>query len=335
MDLKKVNYSNLIISFLLLFAASFIYSKFRINVETDDKVQELNIIKKYLLNENSNSNTTLQELSSIKKPILWVHIEYALNSRKWQSFGSRNTKELNQDYLYLTIRSIINKCGEDFHIVLIDDDSIPLLLENWTINLSFMENPQKDYFRKLALVKILYNFGGLLMEPSFIVFKSLKPIYNKVLNTNKMCVSEFANGSKDAHVMKCMPSMNFIACAKNCPTMHEFENHLEILLSKDYTNEINVEDLINKWLFMKTQNNEIDYIDGKFIGTKDVNNKLICLEDLMGSSFLELNETTYALYIPKDYLLKRNSFNWFVHLNSQEVLESNTNVGKYLLLSNK
>lgn len=332
MDFKKLNYTNLITSFLLLFAASFIYSKFRINVETDDKLHELNIVKKYLLNESPNN--TLEQLSSIKKPILWIHIDYALNSRKWQSFGTRNSKELNQDYLYLTIRSIINKCGQDFHIVLIDDDSIPLLLENWTIDLSILENPQKDYFRKLALVKILYNFGGLLIEPSFILFKSMKPIYNKVVNTNKMCVSEFVNTSKDAHIMKCMPSMKLIACTKQCPLIHEFENHLEILLSKDYSNEINVDDQINKWLYMKTQNKEIDYIDGKFIGTKDVNNKLIPLEELCGSSFIELNENTYGLYIPKDDLLKRNSFNWFVYLNSQEVLESNTNIGKYLLLSN-
>ena len=128
--------------------------------------------------------------------------------------------------------------------------------------------------------------------------------------------------------------MKFIACVKNCPTLHEFENHLQILLSNDYTNEINIEDQINKWLFMKTQNNEIDYIDGKYIGTKDVNNNLICLEELLGSTFIELNEQTYSLYIPKDELLKRNSLNWFAYLSSQEVLESNTNIGKYLLLSN-
>ena len=39
-------------------------------------------------------------------------------------------------------------------------------------------------------------------------------------------------------------------------------------------------------------------------------------------------------FLPKDDLLKRNAFNWFVYLNSQQVLESNTNIGKYLLLSN-
>ena len=55
---------------------------------------------------------------------------------------------------------------------------------------------------------------------------------------------------------------------------------------------------------------------------------------LVGNSNLELDDETYALYIPKDDLLKRNAYNWFVSLNTKEVLESNTNIGKYLLISN-
>ena len=39
-------------------------------------------------------------------------VEYNKNSRIWQSFSSRNSFELNQDYLYLTLRSIINKCDQ-------------------------------------------------------------------------------------------------------------------------------------------------------------------------------------------------------------------------------
>jgi len=87
-------------------------------------------------------------------------------------------------------------------------------------------------------------------------------------------------------------------------------------------------------LFYNTQNKEIEYIDGKYLGIRDSNNKLIELDRLLGSSFLELNNNSYGLYIPKDDLLKRNAYSWFVYLNSMEVLESNTNIGKYLLISN-
>lgn len=332
MDFSKVNYNNLIISILILFAAGYVYDKFKLNISTSDKVYELNIIKKYLLNEHN--DFTLEQLSSIKKPILWIPIDYEKNSRKWESFGTRNSNELNQDYLYLTLRSIINKNSDYFHIILIDDDSYKLLLDNWSIELNKIGDPQKTYFRKLALAKVLYKFGGILMEPSFVMFKSLENIYNNILKTKKISVCEFPNKSSNSQSINTMPSMNFIGCIKECPKMHEFVNHLEILFSKDYTNEINIEDLINKWLFYNTQNKEIEYIDGKYLGIRDSNNKLIELDRLLGSSFLELNNNSYGLYIPKDDLLKRNAYNWFVYLNSMEVLESNTNIGKYLLISN-
>ena len=183
MDFSKVNYNNLIISILILFAAGYVYDKFQLNISTSDKVYELNIIKKYLLNEHS--DFTLEQLSSIKKPILWIPIDYEKNSRKWESFGTRNSNDLNQDYLYLTLRSIINKNSDYFHIILIDDDSYKLLLDNWSIELNKIGDPQKTYFRKLALAKVLYKFGGILMEPSFVMFKSLENIYNNILKTKK------------------------------------------------------------------------------------------------------------------------------------------------------
>ena len=327
-----MNYSNLVMSILLLAMAGFIYNKFKINIDNNDKLVEINIIKKFLLNENN--DLSLQSFSYINKPILWIHLDNKQNCRKWLSYGSRNSNELNQDYLYLTIRSIINKCNNYFHIILIDDESFSKLLENWTIDLTLLSEPQKTYFRTLGLVNLLYNFGGLYIEPSFILFKSLKPIYEKVLATTKMVVAEFINTSTNSHIMNLMPSTKFIGCIKNCPKMWEFKNHLEILFSKDCTNEINSEDLINKWLLMKIQNEEINYIDGKFIGTKDSNNEIIDLEKLLSSTYLDLNKKTYSLYIPKDDLLKRKCYNWFVYLNVTEVLNSSTNIGKYLLISN-
>ena len=49
------------------------------------------------------------DLAQSKKPIVWIHIPYEINSRSWDSFYSRNSENLNQPYLYLTIESIINR----------------------------------------------------------------------------------------------------------------------------------------------------------------------------------------------------------------------------------
>ena len=43
----KYNYSNLVISILILAAAGYIYDKFKINIDANSQQEDLNIIKKY------------------------------------------------------------------------------------------------------------------------------------------------------------------------------------------------------------------------------------------------------------------------------------------------
>ena len=327
-----MKYTNLIISILLLFAVGYIYNKFKINVERDDKKHELSIIKKYLLKEQD--YFTIEQLSSINKPILWIFADYEINSRKWESFMSRSSKELNQDYLYLTIRSIINHNSDHFHIIILDDESFPQLLDDWTVDLTKIGNAQKENIRTFALVKILHKYGGMLIPPSFISFKSLKPIYDKVLSTNTPTIAEFPNDSTTSYVMNYKPSTKFIGCVKNCEEIYNLGKNLEIIVNTDYTNNSKIEGQISNLLYKSAEEDKMNYIDGKFIGVKDSDNKSVDLERLMGSTYIDLNPNSYGLYIPYEDLLKRNAYNWFVYLPTEKVLESNTNIGKYLLISN-
>jgi hypothetical protein len=331
MNIKNLNFFNLFISIILLVIIGYIYKKYKLNIDSNTQQEELNVIKKYLLNDDIDN--TIDKLSAVKKPIIWLHIDYVKNSRQWESFGSRNSNELNQDYLYLTIKSIINKCSNYFHIIIIDDNSFHKLLTNNYLDLSKVSDPVKSNLRTLNIMRLLYTYGGLYIENSFILFKSLEKIYENIISNNKMVTAEFKNTSSNSHIMHFMPSTKFIGCVKECQKMKEFINHLEILYSSDYSNAINIEDLVNKWLLMKSQSDEIDLINGQYIGTKNSNNKLVNLEDIMSSTFLELNSKCYGLYVPSDELLKRNNLNWFCKLNSKEVLEANTNLSKYLLLT--
>ena len=70
------------------------------------------VLEKYLLEDSS--------LAKSKKPILWIHIDFQENARNWVDFASRKTKNLNLPYLYLTIKSIIDHCGENFNVFIID-----------------------------------------------------------------------------------------------------------------------------------------------------------------------------------------------------------------------
>ena len=160
-----MNYNKLILSLILLFGIRYAYDKWNYSQEQDKNLVDYDIVRKYLLDEKT--------LGKVKKPILWIHISYSINARKWENFNSRNTYNLNQPYLYLTIKSIINHCGADFHICLIDDKAIQKLLPLWNINLQNKASPIREHLRGLALTKILYNYGGMLVPASFVCLNSL------------------------------------------------------------------------------------------------------------------------------------------------------------------
>ena len=107
-----------------------------------------------------------------------------------------------------------------------------------------------------------------------------------------------------------------------------------IITSNDYSNQSIIENNFNNIILKYVKNGKIDCIDGKYIGTRNVNNKIIDISILCGSSYLELDYECYCLYIPRDELLSRTNYNWFCYLDSNEVLTSKTNIAKYLLLSN-
>ena len=83
----------------------------------------------------------------------------------------------------------------------------------------------------------------------------------------------------------------------------------------------------------KVQEGKINLIEGVEIGTKTVNEEPIVLDDLMSNHYLDLYGGTYGIYIPAHELLLRNSFGWFVRSSVKQVIESDTIIGNYLLLS--
>ena len=320
-----MEYTKLAFTILVLFGVGYIYDKLKLSEDRDKSIIDYNLVRKYLINDHS--------LAENKKPIIWVHISYEVNSREWCSFGSRNTWNLNQPYLYLTIKSIINKCGEDFYICLIDDDSFKKLLPSWNVNLTKVSDPIKEHLRKLALAKILYNYGGVLVPNSFICFKNLIPLYNQCISDRRMFVGEFSNKTISSSTSTCIPNMRLMGCTQKCQKMAELINYLEISNSKNFTAETNFSGNESNWLKEETSKNNIQMIKAEKLGVIDNNNNQIVLENLISNTFLELNPNAYGLYIPGDELLKRNNFNWFVRLSPEEVLKSGTQIGKYILIS--
>ena len=91
--MKLIKYGFL---FIILITIGILYDRYKTKIERNEQMDEYDLIKKYLLNESS--------LSKSKKPLLWIHLDYEINSRCWTSFGSRTNTNLNQPYLYLCLK---------------------------------------------------------------------------------------------------------------------------------------------------------------------------------------------------------------------------------------
>lgn len=304
---------------VVLMGAGFLYRRFMDKYENDD-LREYNLIKKYLLSDSS--------LAKSNKPILWIHIPYEINSRSWDSFYSRNNENLNQPYLYLTIESIIQTCSKSFKICLIDDRSFNNLIPGWTIDINKVGSPIKEKLRQLALAKLIYNYGGLLMPKSFLCFKDVISIYQDYTKDNKMFV--FENKCKNTTELDFIPDATFYGANKNNQVLKEYCSFLEILISNDYSDESNFTGEVNKWLYNETFNKQkINVINGKLIGIKDKNNKVVMLENLFEENYNMFHPSIYGLYIDDVELLKRTNYNWFCYLHENSIInDCNNTLGK-------
>jgi hypothetical protein len=322
--MKLLNY---IISFVILVASGILYDKYKIKNKLDEDMENYDLIKKYLLNDSS--------LANAKKPILWIYLNYEVNSRNWSSFGSRTNNHLNQPYLYLCIASIINHCGDSFNIVIIDDNTFSKIIPDWTYEMNKIPNPIKQNFVKLALTRILYNYGGMLVPPSLVCTKDLSDLYYEGIKGPGMFVGEFLNDNitNQYGLSNFYSNTRLMGCKINNGSMLKLMQEIEIIISKDYTDVNDFEGKVNGICNKLVLTNESNLIDGSLIGVKTKNNKPVLVDDLMGNTYVEFNPNLYGVYLQDNKILKRNKYEWFAKLNVDQVLESNTNIGKLLLVN--
>ena len=319
----------LTISILLLASYFGTQIKEKMNIDNTDK-EEHDLIKKYILNDSP--------LYGYNKPKLWIHSKYEINSRNWSSFHSRNNTDLNQPYLELTIKSIVNKCSKDFHVCLIDDKSFNKLIPGFEKNIDNMPEPLKSQYREIALLELIYLYGGLIVPNSLLCMKNLKDLYSNLEKERKPFVFEKSNkycNIKIGKKVEYVPDVNIIGCVKNCPTIYSLIRLLKMDIDKGHISSEN--DFIGKTsqiLMNMTNSGDIIIIDGSLIGIKDNNGKPVIIEDLFSSEkAIHFSNELYAINLPSNEILKRNKYNWLPALNEEDVLKSNINLVNYIKVS--
>lgn len=318
-------YTKLIVLFIILYPLKLVYKKINDNIQHTDIKNGYDIINNYLINGD-----TVENIVSSIKPKLWIHISYDKNSRVWDSFYSRNSNNLNQAYIYLTIKTMIDKCGASFDIALIDDNSFEHLLSPDIQNLNTVPNPRRGNIRKLYMMELLHKYGGFVVPPSFLCTKDLIDIYNRGVQNTGCFIIE--NVSRNTAGKTFFVDSSFIGGVKDNQLIKNFIEFIKTT-NKDFTNESTFLNTLNIWCNNQVASNNISKFDAAVIGVKKTNGSPVYLEDILNTTVPELNTDGYGLYVPSDQVLKRTKYSWFAQMSAEEVLASNTVFTKLLLAS--
>jgi len=318
--------ANYIIIVIIIIALGILYQKF---CEKQYSIAGLpegssnyNEIKKYLLSDSYNESA----LAMSKKPILWIYVPHEYNTRNWASFGSRSSYDLNQPYLYLTVKSIIKCCDESFHICIIDDDSFDKLLPNTSdIMKTKISCP---IARQLLLVKLIQIYGGISVPISFLCSKDIIGLYEKGTRDDTMFVCENINANITSTNDMFYPDARFMGALKNNDTISLYINHLEKLLKTDYAAEYEFTGGYNKWINDHITKKHVRLIPGTDVGTKTINETPVLIDDLLNQEFIPFFNKMYGIWIPAEQILKRTSYEWFARLSAEQIFESNTILAK-------
>jgi hypothetical protein len=325
MTFKIKNYMNYIYVLIVLAVVLFLYNRYEDKLAREDNTGNYNAVQKYLGGDPS--------LAKEKKPILWIPITYDYNARNWLSFGSRSSFELNQPYMYLTVKSIINQCDESFRICLIDDESFAKLIPGWTINMKTISTPVVDYMRSLAITKLLYIYGGMVVPPSFLCMRDLIDLYSMGTSGGKMFVCETVDRNITSTTHEFYADTSFMGATKESPILQELMDFVQRKISSDYTSQLEFLGDFNRWCNTRANKGQVTLIPGKIIGTKTMDNKPILVDDLLSNDYIDLYPQAYGIYIPSKEILNRRHYEWFARLSQKQVLESNIIISKYILLA--
>ena len=312
--------------FFILMTVGILYKKYEDKLVASTTERNDAAIRDYLLTD---PNTLADMVSS--KPILWIPIHYEYNTRNWDSFGSRSSYDLNQPYMYLTVKSIIHHCKDSFNICLVDDNSFIRLMPRWKYANSRLANPVADHVRRLGVAMLLHIYGGMTVPPSFLCMRDLIDMYNNGTINNNMFMVETRNRSVTSASREYIADPQFMGAPSGNAEMSDLVDYMEKLTEMDKTAQSDFTGDISKWC---DSNQRITKVVPELIGVRDKNGKMIMIEDLLSNDYLKLTTHSYGIYIPSSELLSRSKYSWFARLSGRQVLESNTILGKYILISN-
>lgn len=299
-----------------------------------DKYKQKENKRKYNDNDTLIQNYLLEHNLTHSEPVIWIHVPCEKNSRKWLHWGSRNTTQVNQPYLYLCLKTIMQKANGSFRVCMIDDSSFNVLLPHWTLDLGSIPEPSRNTTRTLLLMQLLYKYGGMHLPLSFIALRELDELYTMSLQKHECFVGSALKNNIPYNYEEYMVNTSIMGCIKESIVMKDIIDTFIRITTTDFTHEHILEGKLEGYIETQIQQNNIYLLPPEYLGLVDNNNTPITIEKLMEPKENNtLNQYSYGIVIPSDKLLTRSKYQWYTQLSFEDVLNVNNLISHYLLIS--
>ncbi len=209
-----------------------------------------------------------------------------------------------------------------------------MLIDNWKIDLEQVPDPIKENVRYLAQLKLLEQYGGIIMPSYFLSNKSIDTLFNQCYINQKPFIVNDLNHSIDTKY-DTIPNKLFIGSLKNDNAIKELIHNQQVIISKNQSGDLFFKETINHYCLKMVNQNKLIPIDGKIIGILDKNNHPILIDDWFDEKWIPLDKQCIGILLPYKEIINRTNYNWFCKLNEKEIINGNFLLAKYFILSNK
>lgn len=261
------------------------------------------------------------------KPKLWVHLSTDPsipfpNGTELTSpdFGATAFDEV-PGIEKLCAYSIIAHNSNNFNIIMITDDDIPLLLPGWSTNLKALPEAAQRHTRDVAMLRVLYYYGGFLVPSTFGATGPLTDVLTSRSLLPNDVLAAFEAPVIDATMKRAFsPSIRFMYSAPLNKTLRRLIDELTVHTGTQ-AQVAAFHDAGSKAMNRLVQEGKVRVWSGKLVGTQNVEGGAVSLSEAING--FKRAPGSIGVWIPAR-LFEIRKYGWMMRDAPGQILSGST-----------
>ena len=262
-----------------------------------------------------------KKLYNNKIPKIFIRYQPEKNARNWESFGSRTNPDYNLELANLCIKSVINVYSNNYDIIIYNDNDVNKLINDVDDVICNISDPSLltgidlEQWVQYCKTKILYLYGGVIMEPMFYFLKN-KDSNNLFKDT--LTIANLNNSGLNVSNKLFTANSEYLMSSQSYDEkLLKYCNYLKELCINNYSIEKHYFNDESEFL------NNLHSYDKEILGIIDAHGSQIHTEDLLSNNNIELHDSALCVFIDINNLKKYTKYGWILKMNKDQILDCN------------